>query len=790
MPLTRVLLLLLALWLWLAGGVAAQESPLPSPSPAQAPSPEPSSPPNRIPPRGVRGHGEQWRDVRTVEALEQNRQERLQERREQLRRFGESFFSNAREELTSSGEGLVPADYRLITGDQLEASIYNVQGGGSVETLTIDEAGVVYLPGVGPLGLAGLTRYDAEARLNAALAQKLPNMRVRLRLVKAAKIRVFLLGEIAKPGGYLVNPGATVLDGLLRAGGPSASGSYRRAELQRNGRVVATFDLYDVLIRGKTASPRLSEGDRIFVPLAGTQVYVSGQVHRPAIYELLREKTLGEVLVLAGGIKPEAYSPHAQIERVAKNVSRILLDVPLSKKSTPVLAGDFILIKSVLDDLSNGVYLAGAVERPGWYQLRPGMRVADLLREAEGVRGGAYAGHAELFRRERPERPVQMLGLDLSRALAGDPANNLVLRSEDRLVIYERSVAQFDSDRVRIQGEVTNPGEYPRFENMRVRDLLLMAGGVTPQAAAEAEIARPGPGGQLELIALNVRNALDSPQSPDNLEIRPLDVMIIRQEYARRLWPASVRLVGEFARPGVYSIDPGRETLQSLIQRAGGLTAAAYPRAAVFTRETPAIIRPGEKKLVKEVYDNLADIAKQIAVAEMVRQSAVRLPTGQVQRPSLSAADTVEKQAEAVVPEIIDRVLATSRIPVDLVTPGAGDPGLKDGDVLYMPTRPTTVVVSGAVKMPAPYVWEEGRSLEGYLARAGGITREAEEDDTVVLRANGELVQASLARVIEPGDLILVPPKAIIASPSAFEDFLSTLQVLTNGLFLSRFLSR
>lgn len=702
-----------------------------------------------------------------------------------LERFGSSFFDRSREEMIDTAELTVPDDYRLVPGDQMNVTAYNIHGGDNSSTLEVDNKGQFYVPGAGPVGVEGLTKSQVDSKLEALITSRFPNMRIRTAFVKIRKIRIFVLGEGRRPGGYLVNPNATVLDVLLNAGGPSPSGSYRRISLQRNGQTISNFDLYDLLIRGKTSSPRLQHGDRIFVPLKGPEVSIAGEIQREAIYELRGEKTLAEVLNLAGGLKPEAYSPAIKLERVDQNRSRRLLDLSYREATkTGVQAGDLIYVNPVLDDLANGVFIEGAVRRPGWYQLNLGMKVSDLVRQAEGLENGAYADQAELYRVEARSEPLQMVGFDLRKALLGDPTQDLPLRSEDRVVVYSRKAALVDTERVRIQGEVKSPGEYARFENMKVRDLITLAGGVNPEASTKAEIARPGANGQLSLIPVDIDLVMANSSSAANLPIRDLDVLIIRRELRSKRWPASITLVGEFKNPGEYAVDPDRETLADVIRRAGGTTNLAYPKAAVFTRELPEILAKNQKELAEDVFADLQEIAKQIALVENLRQNQkLGLGVGgQVNFSQLSSAAIAP-------PRRLNSVLSTGRIPIDLneiIERNVGDPRVKNGDVLFLPQKPEMVIVSGAVVLPSPIVWKAKHNANNYIEQAGGFAEDAARDKVLVLRVNGSLVQAGKAGALEPGDLILVPPKALVARPRVFEQFLNVLQVVANGAFLWR----
>lgn len=741
--------------------------------------------PGEAPFRNVRGSEGTWTKVRSLEVLQDSLMREHQDEWEYLRRFGEDFFDRSEAELVKSEASTVPEDYEISPGDELDVTTYSTRGGESKQKLRVDKRGSGFLKGVGPVDLAGKTRAQAEEKMTNVVSGMFSDMRTRVTFASIPVINVTVLGEAVRPGSYQVNPGSTVLDALLHARGPTRSGSYRTVELQRGGKTIAVFDLYNVLVYGKTAALRLQNGDRVFVPIAGKQVAISGKVSRPAVYELRKEETLAQLLRLSGGVRPDAYSPTIQVNRVTKNQFRKLVDVSLDEAPKfQLVGGDLVTVESVGRDLKNGVFISGSVKRPGWYELEPGMTVSKLVQQAEGMRQGTYPGHAELYRENGPTKPVSMQGFELAKAMAKEPAHDLKLKARDRVVVYAEEIATYNKELVRIQGEVARPGEYPRVDNMRVRDLIANAGGITPEASDKVEVVRTGPEGQLAFIPVDLSAVMDSAGSPDNIELQALDSVMIRKELRKRRWPASVALTGEFRNPGVYAVDPERDTLQDVIERAGGLTREAYPKAAVFTRKLPEILRREESMLAREVYIGLHDVARQIAAVENARRTE--------KPPALAAGgldfSTLSKDKTAALPpRVLDHILTSGRVPVNLariITRGAGDPKVRDGDVLFVPQKPEVVIVSGAVVMPSAVVYHPKKSATAYIKRTGGYSDDAAREKVMVMRVNGELLKANEVDLIEPGDLILVPPKALIAKPDAFERFISILQVVANGAFL------
>lgn len=205
-------------------------------------------------------------------------------------------------------------------------------------------------------------------------------------------------------------------------------------------------------------------------------------------------------------------------------------------------------------------------------------------------------------------------------------------------MVYSRQEALVDKERVRVQGEVRVAGEYVRFSEMRVRDLFTVAGGITPEASLKAEIARPGEQGRLVLIPIELDQVMARSDSPANIQVRDLDVLVVRKELRKRRWPASVTLIGEFNKPGEYAVDPERETLSDVVRRAGGMTELAYPRAAVFNRRIPEILaedtdQTGSRCICRPPGDRQADRYHEGGI-RLSRRLPGGLGTGQVNFPN------------------------------------------------------------------------------------------------------------------------------------------------------------
>lgn len=713
-----------------------------------------------------------------------------------LKRFGESFFSRSRDEFTKSEDALVPDNYSLAPGDQITALTYNVHGGETPLDLTLDQRGDVYLPGAGEMHLAGLSKSAAQSSMSARVQQQFPSMRVKITGLKIRKIRIFVVGESNNPGSHLVNADSTLMDALLVSGGPNLNGSYRSIRLERAGSTVAVVDLYDLFLKGNSTTPRVRDGDRLFIPQAGPLVAVSGEVRRRAIFELRGKTTLAEVIRWSGGLTPQAYAANIQIQRVKANRSRSVETHTLSQAGRSfVQGGDFVKVFPVLQQVVNGVYVEGQVRQPGLYPLRKNERVAELIKDALGLKEESFSDQAEIYRITGPDEPAQIIGVDLRRAIEKDPIQNVLLQPRDRLVVHQRSEAMFDKRVVRVQGEVSRPADYPRYENMRVRDLLTAAGGLTPEADVHAELVRQSSEGRLVIIPLELNRILADNNSDSNVLVQDLDAILVKRQMRARRWPSTVTLGGEVKRPGVYGVDPERDSLADVVARAGGLTEFASPRGAIFVRQAANLVEPLQQQFSTQIFQTLQLIAQEytLAQASLQQTSQTSLSSAPVAVQSAAMSGLSLTGPEAIVkPREIDRILTTGRIPIDLqavVSHTGDDPGVKDGDRLYVPTNPRVVIVSGAVVAPSAIIYHSGNVTSDYVLLAGGFAKDAARDDTVVIRANGEVVRVDAADIVLPGDIILVPPDAIIAEPNLFDRFLRTVQAGVSGIALWRLLS-
>ena len=255
-------------------------------------------------------------------------------------------------------------------------------------------------------------------------------------------IQIRITGEVSKPGAYTVGGLSTMVDALLSTGGVKPSGSLRKIQLLRAGQVVSNLDLYDLLIRGETSSDKsLQHNDVIFVPPLGPTISVSGEVQRPAIFEIKNEKELMDAIELAGGLLPTASLNDSHIERIENRRYRTLVDFDSVEneatiKSTNIQSGDVVRILPVSDKMENIVLLSGHVVRPGGYQFEAKDRVSDLIADGRQILPNTDLDFALLIREENGTRRKLVNFLNLAKIIAQPGgADDLELRPRDELQI-------------------------------------------------------------------------------------------------------------------------------------------------------------------------------------------------------------------------------------------------------------------------------------------------------------------------------------------------------------------
>ncbi|HJV48613.1 MAG TPA: SLBB domain-containing protein [Geothrix sp.] len=830
----------------------------------------------------------------------------LKRREKGPRRFASDLFE-VRQRGTGSTEGGISEDYVLGTGDRLNLNVF---GSATFDLpVQVDGRGEIVIPKVGTAKVGGLTLGKAKAAVQGLVSRNFSRSSVDLQVIKLREVRVFVMGEVYKPGSYLVSSLSSLVNVLSLAGGPTAVGSYRDIRVMRGGRKVYELDLYPLRAEGLgNPNVALQHGDTLFVPLAQNQVLLEGAFQRvanqlpPALkagekggekaaeaeaedaksdplkdqrarvqreitaiqaqlatpasgttvesassvsgregqpmavtqplapptpltlseraaledrlaflkhqmialkaaplgdhrvlidpetqlpvvareadplkpewvrkwertglaptlqFEMRSGETVADALKFAGGFAPEAGPGALSLRRREATGTLVGQDVTAATADrTPLQRGDILSALPRREWTGPVVEVAGWARTPGVFARTEGLRVGDLLKRDGQILPDTYRARGEVVRTS-VDGTTHFVAFDVDRALAGDPAQNLLLEDRDRIELFQVEALRLPKF-VTVLGPVARPGTFAFHEGMRASDLLFRAG--IPSQSADrmvAELARSGQGKPSEIFRLDLTKLLSTQEgSPialmddvQNPRLQADDQLSLFEKPDFKIH-RTIRIGGQVARPGSYTLDSDHVRLSDLVKRAGGLTADAMPQSGVFLRRMSTQDASLQRAVEESGLAGKDPTAKGInEILERLNETKRQTTTGQLLKNP-----------------VLHGLLAGSlnRMVVDFQGALKGDPladvDLQDGDEILIPRAMDVAYVVGETASPfATYKVRRGMKVSDLLKLAGGTTRNADASNIRLLKANGSIVDSWVeGKAVEPGDTVLVPQR-------------------------------
>lgn len=616
--------------------------------------------------------------------------------------YGANFFVSGNGYAPLQGTP-VPDDYPLGPGDEVLIRTW-----GSVDVdyrAMIDRNGLINIPKVGNVSLAGVRAANAEAAVRAAFDKVFRGYSLSVTLGRLRGLTLYVVGQARRPGTYTVSSLSTVVTALFESGGPSGNGSLRHVQVKRGGKLVAELDLYAFLARGdKSADIRLLDGDVIVIPPAYGFVALTGKVTTPAIYELRGpDDSLQSLIEVAGGLPVVADPRLAVVEHVdptrrqPRSIEQFALDA--AGLARTLSNGDLVTVKSITPEFANAVTLRGRVALRA--PFREGMKIVDLIPNR-----GFLVSNDTLWRQ-----------------------NGALKQGGDYLAGIGHQYEEINWD-------------YAVVERR--------------QRVSLAET----------LIPFNLGRALADSDSPDNVLLQAGDTVTVfsaddvRIPIAKR--KVLVRLEGEIRRPGVYQVEPG-ETLVNMLEKAGGLTPDAYLFGTEFYRES---VRRSQQESMEKFIRRLeqrgtSDVARLAANASTSDPQSAAAMQARLAAETESRNKFVQRLRELKSSGRVTMGLAAK----DASFAQLPAFRLENGDRLVLTSRPDFVQVVGSVNTESALLWQPGRSVTDYLAQAG-VSKEGDKSETFVIRADGTVASnsdrwlSSVAGIeVMPGDVIVVPEK-------------------------------
>lgn len=741
--------------------------------------------------------------------------------KETIKPFGYDLFAGTPSTFAPLANAPVPADYIVGPGDTLNVQVYGAEN--RSYQLQLDRQGQVQLPQVGPVQLAGLSFSKASSVLEKEIKRASIGVEVSITAGALRSIRVFVLGDVHQPGAYVVSGLSTMSNALLSSGGVKTIGSLRNIQLKRNGKVISTLDLYDFLLKGDmSADVPLLEGDVLFVPTLENTVAVAGEVRRPAVYELKGEKTVGDILKLAGGFKQSASPADSKLERIREDGYREVKDVNLLAKrslSQTIQSGDTLRVLKTVDEYKDIVLIKGSLSRPGEYQWQPGLRIADLFKgNAQDVfLPQTDLEHVFIKREVGFERQAEILMVNLKQALyANKSSNNIELEPRDEVLILNfnqnRAAAlaswvnimkrQARRDQlpriVTISGSVNYPGTYPLPKGLTAESLLSLAGGAaigTEKMGFLVHDSDVNRDLEVELVSVDDSLGMKKLEPMDELiflneEITPINqpavqplINRLQAQVKRDALPSVVKISGSVNHPGTYPYAKNM-TVGDLLTLAGGTTMTTMPKALL--RHESGV----DKKVSVDLVDLSGDLMIQtltsmdelivfdqfstdefkariqqlnnrlrfqasasepsqlVSVTGFVRfPGEYPLTQGMTPNDLIALAGGLVESAYEVDGEIVRRSIDPSSrkmsvkdevLSLDSASMASYD--LQTMDTVIVKQKPEwrerqVVTLSGEVKFPGTYALNENETLADLIKRAGGFTKNAFIEGTVLQRA-------------------------------------------------------
>lgn len=656
--------------------------------------------------------------------------------------FGSELYTTVSPSFEPNMKLATPLNYVLGPDDQILVSVYGVQQ--YEGDLLVSAEGFVNIPNVGQVKVAGLTIEAATQKIKTVMGNTVygylrsGGAKLSVTLSKIRSIKVLIIGA-NRPGTYTLSSLSTVFNALYVAGGPTAFGSFREIELVRDNKLLRKIDLYRLLLHGdQSDNIGLKDNDVIRIPAYQTRVELQGQVKRPGYFEVLPGESFQNILSFASGFTDTAYRASVKLFQRSERERKLAdLEAAVYNNYHPQ-TGDVFVVSKILNRFENRVRISGAVFRPDVYSLSQGLKVADLIRKADGLKEDAYTGRGQILRLEE-DLTRSMASFDIKKALANDPQHNLLLQREDEVLIS--SILDLrDSFKVTIQGEVRLPGQYEYVENLSLKDLILQAGGFTDAAFKNIEIARLIKRDSIAAtdnrasIIINTEISGDLGSAIANTVLQPYDVITIRRKAGYNI-PETVTVVGQVQYPGPYALNSRNERVSDILRRAGGYTPDAYPEGAYLKRYKTEAEKAKSSDVARKAEKNTRDtsvISKKMLLEDITRE--------------------------------YDQIPLD--VPMILSSPGSvEDLIVRAKDELVIPKFDGQVKISGAVLMTTQVPYQRKSRFKDYISDAGGFSGEAWRKKAYVVYANGKAATTKYFLFFKfypkmmPGSELIVPKR-------------------------------
>ncbi len=624
--------------------------------------------------------------------------------------FGSDLFANSDSRFEVNLRMPTPKNYIIGPDDEISIDIFGYQEANY--KLVVTPEGVINIPSIGYVSVNGLTIDQATQRIKSKMIKtgysRLANggqTQLAVNISKIRTIKISVIGQAVRPATYSLSSLSTLFNALYACGGPNEKGSLRKIELIRDNKVIVVFDAYDYLLNGfQSKNIRLNDQDVIRIPVAAVQVKLRGEVMRQGIFETLPNESLAQVINFAQGFTSSAYTASVVVDQFTDKEKKIQDIRKENFANYFPNRGDVITVGKILDRYANRVAVAGAVYRPGYYELTSNLSLTQLILKADGIKDDAYIERGLLFRTNN-DLSKEVVAFNVTAMMKGKQ-QDVFLKKDDSVVIASaKDFAHVYT--LFVEGEVKNPGTFEYFKGITLKDLLFQTGGFTDAASAQRiEIARriQGDSTAKTIIAevIEIAGSKDLSFKGNEILLQPWDVVSIRTNPGYKV-QEKVRIEGEVLYPGTYVLKSKEERVSDLLKRAGGLTPQANSGGANIIRINTSILKNEAYETINK-FKKVSDTSTQLI--EALNKPTVKIGLR------------------------LDEILNNQENNLENIT-------LIEGDIITIPKQKNVVKVNGEVMFPTEIVYKQGESINYYINKAGGFTDNAKKKRLYVLNANG-----------------------------------------------------
>lgn len=652
--------------------------------------------------------------------------------------FGASIFTNKNLSFAPNLNIPTPKNYTLSAGDEIIINIWGSSEMNIQEEITPE--GSILIPAVGPIFLSGLTIESASNKIKSTLKKIVQdidvNSDISVSLGKIRSIKVNVTGEVKIPGSYTITSLSTVFHLLYLCGGVNDIGSLREINVYRDSKLFSSLDVYDYILKGDASkNVILKDGDIVIVPTYKKKISLFGAIKREMFYELKNNETLEQLIEYAGGFSSNAYKENVRIYRNSSDFKEILSVSKDIFGKTPINDGDSIMIDKQIDEYLNKVSITGAVWRVGDFQLDESTStLLKLIKKAGGVKGNEFSTRG-LIKRRNPDYTNSLIGFNTKEILSLQ--KDIDLKKNDSIYIPKIDDLK-EIATISVFGDVNNPDTIPYSYNMRIEDVIILAGGLKESAShsvleVSRRIKNPDSINYTSTIAkkfeFEINGDLTINKTSKDFVIEPFDEIFVRKSPQYSI-QNNIKIQGEVVFPGTYTLEKNGSRISDIIKMTKGMTPEAYIKGASLKR--------------KFTDDDNAQ-----------RASMVNMAIRNTEKDSVSIKAINLNEFYSIGIDL-EKAIAHPGGKDDII--------LLDGDEIRVPKFTNIIKIFGEVNYPNAVTYTS-KNLKKYINEAGDYKKNARKRPFVIymngkVKSTKKIFFIPSYPKIEPGCIIVVPTKA------------------------------